>query len=179
MNEENDSEKVPNAQGTQEGVRWAPGDVGWGFSVVPVIRLSNVGVPREKRLGREGGSNAGNRILGGKVERRLRPSQRLLGRWGRRERRARVCREREAHRPEGPLIHYLFPENMGPRITYKRSHLKGFSRCTPRSSHHPTPTQTPHLDLPPGLAGGDGQHGRQIDVTHGGCANLSTGVRGW
>lgn len=56
--------------------------------------------------------------------------------------------------------------------------LRGFPLHTP---HHPPPdpTQTPHLDLPPSLAGGDGQHGGQVDVAHGDGVNPSTGVLEW
>lgn len=88
---------------------WASGDVGWGSLWYPdVIRLSkDRRVPREKglRLGREGSRNPRARIWAGRrveVRRSLLPSQGLRRR-GRREGRARVCRDGEAHPPPTPI----------------------------------------------------------------------------
>jgi hypothetical protein len=90
-----------------------------------VVRLSKDRVPQEKRLGQEDGSNPGNRILGGNVHTEVERVCRLVrGSWedgggGRGEPgpAEREAAEREGGPPPRRPIHYLFPENMGPRIT--------------------------------------------------------------
>lgn len=124
------------------------------------------------------GRRQASRNLGGKAStevgrRSLRPSQ--VRRRGRRERRARVCRQGEAHQPQNPCSTF-FLRTWARGSPRREVILEGPCSRTPgpATSHHPDPhrpNRTPHLDLPPGLAGGDGQHGGQIDVIHGGCAS--------
>lgn len=118
---ERGSRLLPATTAVTRDAHWDSGDVGWGVSVVPRCDSPQQG---QKSSPGEGavawaGRRQASRNLGGKAStevgrRSLRPSQ--VRRRGRRERRARVCRQGEAHPPQRPM-QYLFPENMGPRIT--------------------------------------------------------------